>query len=202
MHWRRKWHPLQCSCLENPRDGGARCAAIYGVAHSQTRLKWLSSSSSSLHTQQILGTWIKKLINNCFPTVQVKVAQLCLTLCHPMDYTAHGVLQVRMLGVGCHFLLQGMFPTQESNPGLPHCRRILYQMSPREVVFHLTFFFISHLTFILFPMSIVLLASSWNSYIFLKATYTHTHIKNVKNILSSFLVMLPKATTWAPRNGV
>ena len=39
-------NPLQCSCLENPRDGGAWWAAIYGVAKSQTRLKQLSSSSS------------------------------------------------------------------------------------------------------------------------------------------------------------
>ena len=37
--------PLQCSCLENPRDGGAWWAAVYGVAQSRTRLKWLSSSS-------------------------------------------------------------------------------------------------------------------------------------------------------------
>ena len=36
--------PLQCSCLENPRDGGAWRAAIYGVAQSQTQLKRLSSS--------------------------------------------------------------------------------------------------------------------------------------------------------------
>ena len=40
-------NPLQCSCLENPRDGGAWWAAIYGVAQSRTWLKWLSSSSSS-----------------------------------------------------------------------------------------------------------------------------------------------------------
>ena len=40
-------NPLQCSCLENPRDGGAWGAAIYGVTQSQTRLKWLGSSSSS-----------------------------------------------------------------------------------------------------------------------------------------------------------
>ena len=40
-------NPLQCSCLENPRDGGAWWAAVYGVAQSQTRLKQLSSSSSS-----------------------------------------------------------------------------------------------------------------------------------------------------------
>ena len=41
--------PLQCSCLENPRDGGAWWAAIYGVAQSRTRLKRLSSSSNIRH---------------------------------------------------------------------------------------------------------------------------------------------------------
>ena len=40
-------NPLQCSCMENPRDGGAWWAAVYGVAQSQTQLKRLSSSSSS-----------------------------------------------------------------------------------------------------------------------------------------------------------
>ena len=40
-------NPLQCSCLENLRDGGAWWAAVYGVAQSQPRLKWLSSSSNS-----------------------------------------------------------------------------------------------------------------------------------------------------------
>ena len=39
-------HPLQCSCLENPRDGGAWWAVVYGVAQGQTWLKQLSSSSS------------------------------------------------------------------------------------------------------------------------------------------------------------
>src|SRR5574340_1159546 len=40
-------NPLQCSCLENPRDGGAWWAAVYAVTQSRTRLKRLSSSSSS-----------------------------------------------------------------------------------------------------------------------------------------------------------
>ena len=39
-------NPLQCSCLENPRDGGAWWAAVYGVAQSRTGLKWLSRSKS------------------------------------------------------------------------------------------------------------------------------------------------------------
>ena len=47
-------NPPQCSCLENPRDGGAWWAAGYGVAQSRTRLKRLSSSSSSSRAQRSL----------------------------------------------------------------------------------------------------------------------------------------------------
>ena len=63
--------------------------------------------------------------------VKVKVIQSCLILCDPMDYTVHGILQARILEVGSLSLL-GIFPTQGSNPGLPHCRRILYQLSYKE----------------------------------------------------------------------
>ena len=47
-------NPLQCSCLENPRDGGAWWAAVYGVTQSRTRLKWLSSSSDTGCTISLL----------------------------------------------------------------------------------------------------------------------------------------------------
>ena len=46
-------NPLQCSCLENPRDGGAWWAAVSGVAQSRTRLKRLSRSSSLQHSETI-----------------------------------------------------------------------------------------------------------------------------------------------------
>ena len=52
-------NPLQCSCLENPRDGGAWWAAAYGVAQSWTQLKRLSSSSS--RTSQILYSGVEVL---------------------------------------------------------------------------------------------------------------------------------------------
>ena len=39
-------NPLQCFCLENPRDARAWCAAVYGITQSQTRLKWLSSNKT------------------------------------------------------------------------------------------------------------------------------------------------------------
>ena len=59
------------------------------------------------------------------------VIQLCLTLCCPMDCTlpgssVHGDFPGKNTGVSCHALLQGIFPIQGSNPGLPLCRQILY----------------------------------------------------------------------------
>ena len=57
-------NPLQCSCLESPRDGVAWWAAVYGVSQSRTRLKWLSSSSSSKKSQSGKTCWSKSR----FPT--------------------------------------------------------------------------------------------------------------------------------------
>ena len=54
-------NPLQCSCLENPMDGGAWWASVYGVTQSRTRLKWLSSSSSSLSL--LLGNFLTQELN-------------------------------------------------------------------------------------------------------------------------------------------
>ena len=53
-------NPLQCSSLENPRDGGAWWAAVYGVAQSRTRLKWLSSSSSipAVDMEETQENWV------------------------------------------------------------------------------------------------------------------------------------------------
>ena len=58
-------NPIQCSCLENPRDGGAWWAAVSGVAQSQTGLKRLSSSSSSSKLElgscwHVSGSWNHK----------------------------------------------------------------------------------------------------------------------------------------------
>ena len=60
-------NPLQYSCLENPRDGGAWWAAIYGVTQSRTRLKRLSSSSSSSRSsisQSQKWIWGRSIVNN------------------------------------------------------------------------------------------------------------------------------------------
>ena len=61
------------------------------------------------------------------------VAQSCLTLGDPVGCSWPGSLSMgspgKNTGVGSHFLLQGVFPTQRSNPGLPHCRQTLYRLS-------------------------------------------------------------------------
>ena len=74
--------------------------------------------------------WLHKI------TLKVKVKSLscvrlfatpwavaCPRLLHPWDFLG------KSTEVGCHFLLQGIFPTQGSNPGLPHCRQTLYHLS-------------------------------------------------------------------------
>ena len=58
-------NPFQCSCLENPGDGGAWWAAIYGVAQSRTRLKRLSSSSSNCGPQHA-PCLTENLVTNCY----------------------------------------------------------------------------------------------------------------------------------------
>ena len=60
--------------------------------------------------------------------VKVKVAQSCGTLCDPMDYAVLEILQVRTLE-WVPFPSPGHLPPQGPNPGLPHCRWILYQLS-------------------------------------------------------------------------
>ena len=75
-----------------------------------------------------------------------EVTQSCLTLCNPIDFSllgssVHGIFQAIVLewiaisfSNGSHFLLQGIFPTQGLNPGLPHCRQTLYHLSHQRRV--------------------------------------------------------------------
>ena len=73
-----------------------------------------------------------------FQLSRVKVTQLYPTLCDPMDYGMefHGLWPWNSpgqnTGVGSHSLLQGIFLTQGSNPSLPHCRWIIYQLRHQE----------------------------------------------------------------------
>ena len=67
-------------------------------------------------------------------TVLCLVAQSCPILCDPMDgsppgFSFHADFPGKNTGVGCYTLLQGIFPTQGSNPSLLHCRQILYHLN-------------------------------------------------------------------------
>ena len=72
-------NPLQCSCLENPRGGGAWWAAVYGVAQNPTQLKRLSSSSSSSNYSKYFNYFSKMLIDT-FKHQAFWVFIDCLTL--------------------------------------------------------------------------------------------------------------------------
>jgi len=84
-------NPLQCSCLENPRDGEAWWAAIYGVAQSQTRLKRLSSPSSNLGTV-LLGEPLTETVHPDKVILQqeVLVRNAELTSYHPPEEFGKG----------------------------------------------------------------------------------------------------------------
>ena len=108
----RNGNPLQCSWLENPRDGRAWWAAVYGVAQSRTRLKRLSSSSSS---RAFIYTYMKAHL------VLLRICLHCsslafLTSVESDSSQPHGLQPTRVLhpwdfpgkstGVGCHSLLR------------------------------------------------------------------------------------------------
>jgi len=101
-------NPLQCSCLENPRDGKVWWAAIYGVTQSQRRLERLSSSSS---LRVFLISIIVLFLSACLfnSSAAGKSHQSCPTLCDPIDSSPPGShpwdCPGKNTGVGCHFLL-------------------------------------------------------------------------------------------------
>ena len=61
--------------------------------------------------------------------VKVKVAQSCLTLCDPMDYTVHGILQAKILEWVAFPFSRGSSPPRDRTQVSRHCRRVLYQLS-------------------------------------------------------------------------
>ena len=79
------------------------------------------------------------------------VAQSCLTLCDPVNHSppgssVQGDSPGKNTEVGCHVLLQGICPTEGRNPGLPHCRRLLYQLNHQGSHMYTFFSLNSHKT--------------------------------------------------------
>ena len=103
-------NPLQCSCLENPRDGGSWWAAVYGVTQSWTRLKWLSSSSSGTANGMVT---LGNSLYMCGSGVSNSVT--LWTVAHQAPLSMGFSRQDYWSGCAI-FLLHGIFPTQGLNP--------------------------------------------------------------------------------------
>ena len=146
-----------CPTLCNPMDCSPPGSAVHGdssgkntgvgcYALLQGVLPDPGTELSSLMSPALAGgfsttsaTWggfftpQKITINWSFPTLtEVKWSESCTVVSDSL--LSHGLHSPwnspgQNTGVGSHSLLQGIFPTQGSNPGLPHCRRILYQLS-------------------------------------------------------------------------
>ena len=101
-------NPLQCSCLENPRDGGAWWAAVCGVTKSLTRLKRLSSSRTlsfkdGLEIRVLLFCFLPfhtvhgVLKASILTTATAMLLQSCPILCDPIDGSLPGSLVLGIL---------------------------------------------------------------------------------------------------------
>ena len=113
---------LQCSCLENPMDREAWQATIHGV----TRVRHNLATKPTIvflkvHSKEII---FYKYYQFAYFVIVVQSLNCFWLFCNPMDYKPSD-----FPGKNCHFLLQGIFPTQGSTPHLLHHRQILLPLS-------------------------------------------------------------------------
>ena len=107
-----------------------------GLLHCRPILYHLSHQGSPRVSIKDEETEPSTLVRVVAGKLRKCVVQSCLTLCNSMDYrppgsSVHGDSPGKSTGVGCHaLLLQGIFPTQGSNPGLPHGRQIVLPTEP------------------------------------------------------------------------
>ena len=107
------------------------CSVFFMVQLSHP---YMTTGKTIALTRWTLVSKVMCLLFNILSRLLCLVAQSCLILCNTMDYRPpgpplHGDSPGKNTAVGCHTLLQRIFPTQGSNPGLPHCRWILYHLS-------------------------------------------------------------------------
>ena len=133
-------NPLQCSCLENPRDGGAWWAARYGLAQSRTRLKWLSSRSPQSTEQRSLWYTVGS------PCVWVVLSHAWLYATHGLQPIRLfcGIFQARILervAISCSRYSQ---PRDQTQVSCTSCvgTRVLSYCATYEARFSLVFYFI------------------------------------------------------------
>ena len=124
ISWRRAWQPTLVFLPGEPH--GPR--GLVGYSPWDHRESDVTRWPTHTHTHEFTT------VSNHLSCIHAELLQSCLTLCHPVDHSLrdssdHGILQARILESVCQSLFQGILPTQGSNPGLPHCRQILYCLS-------------------------------------------------------------------------
>ena len=100
----------------------------------ETKVDLSSSNSNYRHQLQVEDHYYVLAFTAPKSIVLCVVAQPCPTLYDPMDcsppgFSVRGDSPGKYTGMGCHALLQGIFPTQGLDPGLPHCRQSLYRLN-------------------------------------------------------------------------
>ena len=133
------------SCLtRDPMDDSPPGSSVHGISQPRI-LEWVAISFSrgpALLRDQIHVSCTAGGFFTAESSVLCLVTQSCPTFCNPMDCrqsgsSVCGASPDNNTGVGCHAFLQGIFPTQGPNPGLPHYRQILshlsHQGSPRTL---------------------------------------------------------------------
>ena len=151
--WKVKMLATQsCPTFCNPTDCSLPGSSVHGILQAGVGCHSLlpgvfptqGSNPGLQHCRQILNCWTTKEVPKglfvifklvCLKSLRqlcVLVSESCPTLCDPIDCCLPGSSVHRILHAGildCNSLLQGIFPTQGSNPGLLHCRQILYHLS-------------------------------------------------------------------------
>ena len=129
-------------CQErNLHEGNAAADTYSNTEKSSTSL--FISASLHLPYKQIHQYHFSRF-HVCTLKVKVLLTQQCRTLWDPMECSSpgsslHGIFPGKNTGVGCHFLLQGVFPIQVLNLGLLHWKQILYHLSHQELIYNICF---------------------------------------------------------------
>ena len=101
----------------------------FNLSQYQGLFQWVGSSYQVAKVLELKQKQTKKHKQWPVTLEEVKLAQLCPSLWDPMEYTVHVILQARILEWVAFPFSRGIFPTQESNPSCPYCKRILNQLS-------------------------------------------------------------------------
>ena len=125
QHWQRRWWGKSGQGGRPPSHADARGSGQNKAFKKCISVRTFFHFFTQKHVTHVYY-WLSYIMLSW--KVTVKVAQSCPSLCDPMDYR-YRTFPGQNTGVSSCSLLQGIFPTQGSNPGFLHCRQILYYLS-------------------------------------------------------------------------